>query len=198
MFVSDDPKDPATICEDCYWQHYYGDDSYTKTYKHCVFQDITPETSRQLCSCKTVARHDASGKPVALFPIDKEAKHLDVGGPGTLQCSLLKLGELARRAKYTGLLESVGVKDAKVASLLAKVAADEAARATGNQKSLTEQQFGKVKTAMGMNLDEMPTEAETDPDIAPLLRGFARKNPFGDVHMALRVGPLVIENGVAK
>jgi hypothetical protein len=198
MFVSDDPKDPATICEDCYWEHYYGDDSYTKIYKHCVLQDITPEISRQLCSCKIVPHHDASGKPVALFPIDKEAKHLDVGGPGTVQCSLLKLGELASRAKYNGLLESVGLNEAKIPRALARVAAAEATKATWNQKSFTEHQLEKAKMAVGISPDEMPTEAETDPDIPPFLRAFARKNPFGDVHMALRIGPLVIENGMAK
>lgn len=35
-------------------------------------------------------------------------------------------------------------------------------------------------------------------DIPAFFRRWAEKDPFGDMHMALRVGPLVIENGVER
>ncbi|CAM1505284.1 Fc.00g109210.m01.CDS01 [Cosmosporella sp. VM-42] len=42
------------------------------------------------------------------------------------------------------------------------------------------------------------TEARADEDIPPFFRKFVEKYPFGNVHMALRVGPLVIQNGVSQ
>lgn len=41
-------------------------------------------------------------------------------------------------------------------------------------------------------------EAEADEDIPFFLRQYTEKYPFGNVHMALRVGPIVIENGVTQ
>lgn len=41
-------------------------------------------------------------------------------------------------------------------------------------------------------------EAEADKDIPFFFRKYTEKYPFGNVHMALRVGPLLIENGVAQ
>ncbi|KAK4122064.1 hypothetical protein N657DRAFT_635497 [Parathielavia appendiculata] len=162
MFVSDDPKDPGTICEDCYWQHHYGDDSYSKAYKHCVLQgSITPEKSRQLCSCRAVPHHDGSGIPLTLFPVNKEAKH-NVGiGQGDVKCSLLELDELVGRAKYDGLLESVGMKESKLSNILAKISAAEAAANTGNSGSFSEGRLTKMKTAIRLSSDDMPSAAET-------------------------------------
>ena len=41
-------------------------------------------------------------------------------------------------------------------------------------------------------------EAAGDTDIPLFFRKHAEKNPFGNVHMAVRVGPLVFENGVSQ
>lgn len=41
-------------------------------------------------------------------------------------------------------------------------------------------------------------EAEADEDIPFFMRRCVEKYPFGNVHMALRVGPLAIENGVSQ
>lgn len=41
-------------------------------------------------------------------------------------------------------------------------------------------------------------EAMIDDDIPLFFRRHTEKYPFGNVHMALRVGPLVLENGVSK
>ena len=41
-------------------------------------------------------------------------------------------------------------------------------------------------------------EAEADEDIPFFFRKYTEKYPFGNVHMALRVGPLLVENGVAQ
>lgn len=41
-------------------------------------------------------------------------------------------------------------------------------------------------------------EAAEDGDIPLFFRKYVEKYPYGNVHMALRVGPIVIENGVAQ
>jgi hypothetical protein len=188
MFTSHGSQDPRVICEDCYWQHYYGSDSYTKTYKHCVLQEsITAEKSRELCSCSAVPHYDGSGKPLSLFPMDREAKHL--------QCRLVKLGELVPRAKYSGLLQTAGIKESKAAGIFAEETPAIVAQVKARSGSFSER---TRKKGSSTNLDGSLTDAEADTDIPLFLRKFARKNPFGDVHMALRVGPLLIENGVAQ
>jgi hypothetical protein len=39
-------------------------------------------------------------------------------------------------------------------------------------------------------------ENEADEDVPFFMRKFTNRYPFGNVHMALRIGPLIIENGV--
>lgn len=205
MFKSQAPEHPRVICENCYWQHYYGNKAYTKTYKHCVLQEATtPEKSRRLCHCKDVPHFDDSGTPLSLFPVDKDARHIGVGESGGIQCSLLKLDELVVKAKYSGTLESVGLKDGRASGTLSK----ELDAAKAGFKSQTgsalkdRRKSANAEAAASAPKDSFtasgPTEAEADTDIPLFLRKFAKKNPFGDVHMALRVGPLVIENGVAQ
>ena len=41
-------------------------------------------------------------------------------------------------------------------------------------------------------------EALADEDIPLFFRQYTQQYPYGNVHMALPVGPLVIENGVAQ
>lgn len=182
MFQSRSNK--RVVCEDCYWAHLYGHKDYTKMFKRCVLPEvITPEISRALCHCRDVPHHDGSGKPLALFPmIDQDkAKHIDVGGSGTIQCGLLKLGELVTRAKYNALEISGNMNEAE-----------------NETKSLGKREKERKRESREPVLRSTTTDALTDPDIPPFLRKSAGKYPFGDVHMALRVGPLVIENGVSQ
>jgi hypothetical protein len=44
----------------------------------------------------------------------------------------------------------------------------------------------------------IPVQEGADEDVPIFLRNFANKYPFGSVHMALRIGPLIIENGVEQ
>jgi hypothetical protein len=90
------------ICEDCYRAHFYEQDLFIKSYKHCVLANtITPAASRKMCRCSIVPHFDTSGRSRILFPVDKEEEHLDIDGTGGIQCGILKLGELvALAAKY--------------------------------------------------------------------------------------------------
>ncbi|GIJ86992.1 hypothetical protein Asppvi_005891 [Aspergillus pseudoviridinutans] len=212
MFISHSHDDPSVVCEGCYRLYYYGKESYVKAYKHCILQQsITPDISRNICRCSTVPRYDNSGRPLALFPVDKNVKHLDVGGFGTIQCSLLKLGELVARAKYDGLQSTVGIKKAKPMPTFSKFSIENIAANT--MQNRTQKQAGqkqeKMKLVTGTSLHDsqkssatssstsVVTEAQADTDIPLFFRKFTNKYPFGNVHMALRVGPIVIENGVA-
>lgn len=194
MFTSSSSSNPSLVCEDCYRLHYYGNEFYQKTYKHCVLREsITPEISRNICHCDKVPHHDPkTWEPLSLFPVSKSAEHIDAGGFGNMQCGLIKLGEIIAVAKSRGLQSSVGIKPAK--------------RKPQEQK---EPSAKKVKTVKGVNLHDekkgtmsgttsVVSEAQADEGIPLFFRKFAKKYPFGNVHMALRVGPLVIENGVAQ
>ncbi|KAM5354211.1 hypothetical protein ACJ41O_000861 [Fusarium nematophilum] len=218
MFISQSQSHPSIICEDCYRIHSYGHESYVKAYKHCVLSEsITPDVSRKICRCKDVPHYDGEGRSLSLFPVDKKAKHLNTDGIGSIQCSLLKLGEVVALAKYDGLQTVVGVKKpssmGKVPSKSAPVGSAKykfgikSEEKQGPQK-VSSWKPNQIKIVEGTALhgaDRSPsssttsvaTEAMADEDIPLFFRKFTEKYPFGNVHMALRVGPLVIENGVA-
>ncbi|RYP61573.1 hypothetical protein DL771_010094 [Monosporascus sp. 5C6A] len=214
MFVSITNDLPSIICEDCYRSAYYGNGSFTKAYKHCILAEaITPPISRKICHCKDVPHFDGSGKALALFPVDKGARHLDVGGAGTIQCSLLKLGEIVALAKYNGLQSIVGTKKlGKPPSGPSKVTPEKetvslSEGADPQKKSGWKPKRLKIKTESSLHdsanrvaassSTSVATEPMADRDIPLFFRKFTTKYPFGNVHMALRVGPLVIENGVS-
>lgn len=90
------------------------------------------------------------------------------------KCSLLHLDEFIAQAKYQGLLSSGGI------------------RTPGRERSM----LGRVLSRS----DKSTTSGANKANIPALLRQIAEKekHPHGYQHMALRVGPLVIENGVAQ
>lgn len=186
MFVSNGKSGPGIICEDCYFARHYGSDSYTKAYKHCILSDvITPEISRKICRCRDVPHYDGSGRPLSLFPVNKGTKHIDTGG---LRCGLLELGKSVTLAKYEGLQAIVGAKKwNSTAAIVSKFGLGK----TSPEKLL-------VTTTGSSSTGDAPVEAQSDKDVPVFFRKFATKNPFGHVHMALRVGPLIIENGVSQ
>ncbi|KAM5463858.1 hypothetical protein MauCBS54593_007303 [Microsporum audouinii] len=192
MFTAKDPTYPSIICEQCY----YGNERYAKTYKHCILSEaITPVRSRKICRCRDVPHLDSSGHPRGLFPVIKGENHLSAGGFGSIQCGILKLGEYVALAKYKGLQTIVGLKANK--------------KDNTKPKKISGWRPGKLTTVASRSLHNstsrtpsesstsVATEAQADGDIPLFFRKFTEKYPFGNVHMALRVGPLVIENGVS-
>lgn len=181
--MSSNTQLPSVVCEDCYHSLYYGNKSFTKAYKHCILAEaITPEISRKVCNCKEVSRLGGFGKVVSLFPAGRYGNHVSVG---STECNLLKLGEITALAKYNGLRSIVGAKKSewKPAKLKTK---------TGTE----------FPDSISQILDSSQTSVTSGPtadgDVPLFFREFAKECPFGDVHMALRVGPLVIENGVSQ
>ncbi|KAE8351976.1 hypothetical protein BDV28DRAFT_149485 [Aspergillus coremiiformis] len=209
------------ICEDCYRSHHYGDESLVKRYKHCVLSDsILSSMSRKMCECSNVHHFDADGRPRCLFPLDEEDKHVSYAGGH--RCTLLNLAELVTYAKYQGLRGTAKMKRKREIRLsnipwISKMA--DRSRGKPNAKhagrsreqissispektkpmlqSVTEHSRQGAHRAPVSSQTSAVTESQADEDIPLFFRQFTEKYPFGNVHMALRVGPLVIENGVS-
>lgn len=213
--MSYDPGDETRkyICEDCYRESHHRKKTLVKAYKHCILREsITPSSSRKICHCDTVPHFDANGRSLALFPVSKKDNHFGASSAGGLQCGLLKLGELVAEAKYVGmqtmitrrvkLSEEKRQHEARVKEQRAKeqkMAAKAASRPGPGWKIVTEASFtdpSQRSSATGSTA--VAEEKEADDDIPFFIRRYTEQYPFGNVHMALRIGPLIIENGVAK
>ena len=199
------PESEQYLCEDCYVKLVLGrqdSDSFVKLYKHCILKEVVnPKWSRKICRCDDVPHYNTQGMSMSLFPVDKTHNHRKADVPGAVECGLLKLGELVAEAKYDGMQTILTSTDPTKKKPVGKK--DDATKETkiksiGRPKTVTTQsqqapdREGTTGTAVAFE------EAKADEDIPLLYRQFAEQYPFGNVHMALRVGPLVIENGVKK
>ncbi|PKX88985.1 uncharacterized protein P174DRAFT_516192 [Aspergillus novofumigatus IBT 16806] len=151
-------KSTQTICEDCYWEHHYGDPAYIKQYKHSIASQVDDYISRHT-SCRSCGKHSN-----------------EIRRPYGLQG---KTGvHMLADAKY------LGVKGAqKKSSLpsrptpLAKVIHNDYNSRSGNYSAAWS--FGKVHLVG----EEW------------LCKDFVQENPWKNIRVAVRVGPLVFENG---
>jgi hypothetical protein len=204
----------VVICEDCYRESCYGQDDLVKAYKHCILEEvITPGASRNICRCSTVPHFDSNGRSRTLFPINKEDNHRNI--EGGVQCGLLKLKELVAEAKYDGMQTTIKKRislseekrlhekeQEKKRDARAKIEAKEAAKIASRgrkMKIVTNSSLQnaslKIPTSGTASIAE---EQEAGEDIPFFLRKYTERYPFGNVHIALRVGPLIIENGVSQ
>lgn len=195
------------ICEDCYREKFLASADFVKIYKHCILRGaINPQLSRQICYCEEVPHRDTEGRPLGLFPVDKDAGHLKAKGPGLVECGLLKLPEIVAEAKYEGMQTLTSRTKIKLKGL-ADEKREAAERRAIESKKLKQQQQRKIVTQESQNASNRTTEtgtavsvaeAEADDDVPFFLKRYTENYPFGNVHMALRLGPLVFENGVAQ
>ncbi|KAB8228656.1 uncharacterized protein BDW43DRAFT_315727 [Aspergillus alliaceus] len=219
-------KGAHTICEDCYRTYHYGDESLSKRYKHCVLSEsIQPATSRKMCACKDVPHFDTDGRPRSLFPLNEEDNH--IAYKAGYRCTVLKLSELVPYAKYQGLLSTAKFKRKRkrrlsdiqwISNMVDRSRGRTNVQRAATQRGQTHNQSPQNVTRLskqpalrsvteqsrqGDQRDPVSsktsgvTEAQANEDIPLFFRQFTEKYPFGNVHMALRVGPLVIENGVS-
>jgi hypothetical protein len=214
MFYDLYSKPKYNICEDCYRNFHYQKDSLVKAYKHCILAKvIDPNASLMICCCRTVPRSDANGRPRALFPVNEEDEHKH-----SMKCGLLKLGKIVAEAKYDGM-QTVATKITKrrgKEQLRELLEQDAKARKEEKEKKekwatrTADHQRRKVEILTQPSLQDSSqkilargstpaaAEEEADKDIPFLFRPYTDKYPFGNVHMALRIGPLIIENGVSQ
>lgn len=205
------------ICETCYRKPHYESSLLTKVYKHCILTEvITPEMSRNMCPCNQVPHCDDQGQGRTLFPVDVSDQHVDEEDK---RCNILNLGRDIALAKYHGLLNSAPDPEAKAReedkqkkksakfNLLGKLSSNKKGpeKETARLSKSRKRPFGNKSSEFVEeeelkpigNIAEM-TEKRADGDIPFFFRQFTEQYPFGNVHMGLRVGPLMIENGVPK
>ncbi|KAH8423598.1 uncharacterized protein LDX57_001358 [Aspergillus melleus] len=184
------PK-PYTICSDCYWAQHYSDPAFVKVHKHSVLHAIDTSTSGRLCKCESVPHFDSSGRSRSLFPLNPNDRHITSGKD---RCPLLDLAGMVSHAKYRGLLSSIGMKpqgseSGSVGRMIERVKSIKLGKADRKNNA------SQVGTGHLRDMDHTAGPPAED-DIPAFFRHRTENNPFGDEHMALRVGPLVIENGV--
>jgi hypothetical protein len=208
MFQKKGEGPPLTICEGCYRKHHYGDDHYLKVYKHCVLRDsIGVADGQRICRCGTVRHIDSDGHARKLFPVDKADHHRGSKKEKTIKCGLLNLGTLVAEAKFHGMLskheKQIDLIDQerndKARERKRKLEEAKSARPQGTALNVARQtslvDSGKRVAEAGISTS---FEEGADEDVPLFLRKFVDKYPFGNVHMALRIGPLIIENGVQQ
>ncbi|KAK3389152.1 hypothetical protein B0H63DRAFT_499379 [Podospora didyma] len=174
------------ICQACQHEGRHPDNHLVKQHKRCVLDRqeslISSSMSRQLCHCATVARFDDDGFPRALFPVRKTDHHRATT-KGGVSCCLLELPNAIAEAKYQGI--AVLKTDEKTS--LRDQRRKEKRNNRWDRYGATDYQTATSETI---------SEQQAEQDIPFFIRNITDRYPFGNVHMALRVGPLMIENGV--
>lgn len=150
-----------------------------------------------MCRCGTVTHYDGDGNLRALFPVRKEDKHRSSVKTGAVHCSLLEVADLVAEAKYDWILFKIekrrSLRDEQRISDGKKKKEEERVRRL-------EQEMGRKRPQGNRGKETTNTiqEKDADDDIPFFMRKFTDTYPFGNVHMALRVGPLMLENGVEQ
>ncbi|UNI16984.1 hypothetical protein JDV02_003366 [Purpureocillium takamizusanense] len=182
------------VCERCYRRDHYGRGDFAKEYKTCCLpKAMTRDITRHVCRCSTVPHRDGRGKPAELWPLTNEsgAPHAK-GGSGKLNCGLFELSNMVAEAKYA----ATRIKSERDTTL------EEARREdpTVIRQYIEPKPLEKLKNTNSSSVSEFGSSygitTNTPEDIPFYVRSIAERYPYGNVHMALRFGPLVIENGV--
>lgn len=199
MFKKAETNDNTTItvCEDCYRTKHYGDLSYAKKYQHCPFAEgIDAATSRALCTCPEVPHSDDNGEPRALFPVDPRERHIEFG-PQT--CGLLRLIERLASAKYATIRrDRIGLSSTSAMKIFHDLRPKKDKTKPADDDDWLDDLQEESEVSMPSSTYGVADYERGEEEIPFYLRHYTKKYPFGNVHMALRIGPLTIENGVAK
>jgi hypothetical protein len=111
---------------------------------------------------------------------------------------LLDLGELIAEEKYRGIwlkMENrISLGDEKRKADRKKREQEAAAKKLENDRK----KGTRTTVDRGREATSTIQEKSADEDIPFFMRKFTDRYPFGNVHMALRVGPLLLENGVEQ
>lgn len=148
---------------------------------------------------------DADGDETTLASSSKGAsKDLNGMDGRKHNCGLLKLGPIEASAKYEGLKVVAGeeVKSGgRLSTAMARLTTrdDKAVKKSSSSKKRASAIFsfkgGRDGSPSARGVFEDPAE---DTNVPQFFRKFADDDAFSHVHMSLRVGPLVIENGVGR
>jgi hypothetical protein len=186
-------KSSDFICEDCYREERHPQSHMAKLYKHSVLREvITSEIGNRICHCSSVPRRDTNGRPMAVFPVTANVQHRASGGA---RCGLLNLKDRIAEAK----LEGQSLKIANRKRMDEQERGD--VRATIKMHTKASSATGRVEQVSGRpgtwKLQEATIEKEKHKGVPLHLRQFIKKFPFGNVHILLMVGTILIENGAS-
>ncbi len=207
-FVSHGTEEPEVLCEDCYWSHRYGNPSYIKTYKSTRLEDVvSSERSRRICRCEHVPHYDSEGEPLELFPIGREDKHLSRANGNGLDCGLVRLGAVIASAKHDCMLvlsksddqtqrRSIGLRG--IPSKKKPTEEKSSLRTNGLYNQLKMSNLSLLSGATLMDAAATAAPAVQDDDVPPFLQMCADSDPFRNVPVSLRLGPLIISNDNRK
>ncbi|KAI4139912.1 MAG: hypothetical protein L6R39_006050 [Caloplaca ligustica] len=216
VFKCLEPKCQATIpfskkdsiCETCFRACRHPQNHMTKFYKHFILRDIiTPRISRQICVCNPAMDTATNSRRSSLFPIDDNFLHRGKGKPRVLKCGLLLLSDRVMEAKYQGTVSAIEKRRRQVQKREGRKQDGEATVGSASRlKSLRRRQTKSrprgPTDAQGKGDEKTMSDVEEEKlaskEIPLLYRKFTNRYPFGNVHMALMFGPLMIENGVPE
>jgi hypothetical protein len=207
----------SASCESCFRKSKPGSKSLIKAYKHCILRKaVTGEVSRRICRCSSVARRDPDGRSHDLFPmVSKDTHHP--------QCGLLNLVDSLTQAKYEAWLlpiekrlnlnNEIRANEEKENEARAKMKKElDKERAKGQKQAQKAARYGKTGLRATTNSSLVQygertattestatvEEKEANGDIPTFMKPFTDQYPFGNIHMTLRMGPLLIENGIKQ
>ncbi|KAL3465356.1 hypothetical protein BJX64DRAFT_285615 [Aspergillus heterothallicus] len=206
MYRSLPQQDQMTICESCYRKHCRDTpNQYTKRYKHCILDEIiNPSISRKMCLCETVPHHEPDGRPRSLFPVSGNDNHMTADGPGCVGCGLLKLPELIAEAKYEGLRMASGAGGGKSRRVKAGRTQCKPANAKSKASLFARSRFVTLRSKQlvnkGITTGATAAAGEAAAKHMEDLSSMEQETlqTFGNMPMSLRLGPLVIGNGVSN
>ncbi|KAF2137416.1 uncharacterized protein K452DRAFT_341203 [Aplosporella prunicola CBS 121167] len=198
------------VCEECYRSTHYGDKSYTKVFKHCILSHaLSSDLSQRICDCPEVPRIDIGGHPRKLFPVGAREKHVNLGNR---KCGLLKVNARLAHAKFL-TLRGRNFNRTRTTRLKTFFDFRPHLKPRTKERDKDNKENGRREDGEAdwedilkedVDLDSFSTAfgvtdmQQADKEIPFYLRKYAQRYPFGNVHMALRIGPLIVENGVAN
>ena len=193
------------ICEPCYRRHYYGHLGFNKFYKHCALNDaMTHFSAWRICKCPNVPKYSSDEKLLPLYPADYDAGHLT--GEDGHECGLFNLGSIEAQAKYEGLKASVSDASHKrgLSGAMSKLSTKDSRFLKPSSSSDRRKRVSAVFSGLrgssteAIASDNVVTDPTADKNVPQFFKKFEDVDAFSHTHMSLRVGPLVIENGVGR
>lgn len=176
------------ICETCYCKNHYAEEGFTKVYKHSELPaQLQNETNLRACRCEKNA-HD---------PNNDSQQHWNQ------ECPIRKLHDKLADGRFestrhgsergktlANYQKSDAEQDLKIAE-----ARWRDGRRRGVKPKLGVRKDDELAGEFAMDGRSPDSKFNATPDY---LKPSDPSNPWGMVHMALRIGPLVIENGVEQ
>lgn len=182
------------LCENCARKDGHPSNHMRKQQKHSIVPTcITPQVAEGICPCISLSPTE---NPFP-FTLHSRQRHLP-------QCPLRSVAESHEKARYIDLirlknLEQPNKEDDSIRSTESRRHSMFAT--TPKPPSLLQRMSlsnKSISSSSGHSRASLFSQGIARSMTLPFARKVAENIPFGNVHMALSIGPLVIENGVPE